>query len=101
MNAGPAHVLWSRSPIRCRQDFANFIQLAHITDEWSQALSVVRELRLDRVLVAPLDIVIRRERLRTRHADLMFIGNARRYVIGLQVIEGGPDLVIAMLSPTP
>jgi hypothetical protein len=51
--------------------------------------------------MAPLDIVIRRDRLHTRHADLMFISSASRYVIGLQVIEGGPDLVIAMLSPTP
>ena len=56
--------------------------------------------RLGRVFVAPLDIVIRRDPLRTRQPDLMFISNARRYVIGLQVIEGGPDLVIAMLSPT-
>ena len=29
----------------------------------------------------------------------MFISNARRYIIGLQVIESGPDLVIEMLSP--
>jgi Uma2 family endonuclease len=100
MNTGPARVLWSRSPIRSRQDFTHFIQLAHITDESSQALSVVRELRLGRVFVAPLDIVIRRDPLRTRQADLMFISNARHNVIGLQVIEGGPDLVIAMLSPT-
>ena len=32
-------------------------------------------------------------------ADLMFIGNARRYIIGMQVIEGGPDLVMEALSP--
>ena len=63
MNAGPARVLWSLSPIPSRQDFAHCIQLAHITDEWSQALSVVRELRLGRVFVAPLDIVIRRDLL--------------------------------------
>jgi Uma2 family endonuclease len=60
----------------------------------------VREHRLGRVFVAPLDIVIRRDPLRTRQPDLMFISNARRYIIGLQVIEGGPDLVIEVLSPT-
>ena len=53
-----------------------------------------------RVFIAPLDIVIRRDPLRTRQPDLMFISNARRYIIGRQVIEGGPDLVIEILSPS-
>jgi Uma2 family endonuclease len=61
--------------------------------------SFVREHRLGRVFLAPLDVVIRRDPLRTRQPDLMFISNARRYIIGLQVIEGGPDLVIEVLSP--
>lgn len=30
----------------------------------------------------------------------MFISNARRYIIGRQVIEGSPDLVVEILSPT-
>jgi Uma2 family endonuclease len=69
--------------------------------ELSSALrSLVREHRLGRVFVAPLDIVIHRDPLRTRQPDVMFISNARRYLIGLQVIEGGPDLVIEVLSPT-
>jgi Uma2 family endonuclease len=62
--------------------------------------SFVREHRLGRVFVAPLDIVIRRDPLRTRQPDVMFISNARRSIIGLQVIEGGPDLVVEVLSPT-
>jgi Uma2 family endonuclease len=61
--------------------------------------SFVREQRLGRVFVAPLDIVIQRDPLRTRQPDVMFISNARRYIIGLRVIEGGPDLVIEILSP--
>jgi Uma2 family endonuclease len=61
--------------------------------------SFVREHRLGRVFLAPLDVVIRREPLRTRQPDVMFICNARRYIIGLQVIEGGPDLVVEVLSP--
>ena len=59
----------------------------------------VRERQLGRVFVAPLDVVIRREPLRTRQPDVMFIGQERRFIIGPQVIEGAPDLVIEVLSP--
>ena len=62
--------------------------------------SFVRERQLGRVFVAPLDVVIRREPLRTRQPDVMFIGQERRSIIGPQVIEGAPDLVIEVLSPT-
>jgi Uma2 family endonuclease len=30
----------------------------------------------------------------------MYVSNARRYIIGPQVVEGGPDLVIEILSPS-
>ena len=60
----------------------------------------VREHHLGKVFVAPLDIVIRRKPLRTRQPDLMFISHWRRSAIGQQVIEGGPDLVIEILSPS-
>jgi Uma2 family endonuclease len=62
--------------------------------------SLMRALRLGRVYLAPPDIVIRRDPLRTRQPDVMFISNARRSIIGRQVIEGGPDLVIEILSPS-
>jgi Uma2 family endonuclease len=52
------------------------------------------------VFLAPLDVVIRRDPLRTRQPDVMFISNARRYIIGQQVIESGPDLIIEILSPS-
>jgi Uma2 family endonuclease len=61
---------------------------------------VVREHRLGEVFIAPIDIVIHRDPLRTRQPDLLFISHARRYIIGRQVIEGGPDLVIEILSPS-
>ena len=61
---------------------------------------VVREHRLGEIFIAPIDIVIHRDPLRTRQPDLLFISNARRYIIGRQVIEGGPDLVIEILSPS-
>lgn len=60
----------------------------------------VRERQLGRVFVAPLDILIRREPLRTRQPDLMFIAQERRAIIGQQAIEGGLDLVVEVLSPT-
>ncbi len=59
----------------------------------------VQERQLGTVFLAPLDVVIRRDPLRTRQPDVMFISNARGYIIGQQVIEGGPDLVIEILSP--
>jgi Uma2 family endonuclease len=59
----------------------------------------VQERQIGTVFLAPLDVVIRRDPLRTRQPDVMFISNARRYIIGRQVIEGGPDLVIEILSP--
>ncbi len=62
--------------------------------------SFVREHRLGRVFIAPLDVLIRRDPLRTRQPDVLFISNARRYVIGRQIVESGPDLVIEVLSPT-
>jgi Uma2 family endonuclease len=61
---------------------------------------VARERRLGEVFIAPIDIVIQRDPLRTRQPDLLFISNARRYIIGRQVIEGGPDPAIDILSPT-
>ena len=61
---------------------------------------LVRQHQIGWVFVAPLDIVIRREPLWTRQPDVMFIGQERRFVIGPQVIEGAPDLVIEVLSPT-
>jgi Uma2 family endonuclease len=60
----------------------------------------VREHGLGRVFVAPLDVLIRRDPLRTRQPDVIFISHTRRYIIGQQVIEGGPDLVIEILSPS-
>jgi len=60
----------------------------------------VRERQLGEVFLAPVDIVIRREPLRTRQPDLLFISQERRSITTPQVIEGGPDLVIEILSPS-
>ena len=60
----------------------------------------VREHQIGEVFIAPCDIVIRREPLRTRQPDLMFISHERRAIMTPQVVEGGPDLVIEILSPS-
>ena len=59
----------------------------------------VKERNLGTVLMAPLDIVIRRNPLRTRQPDLLFISKDRydRYQYPLEV---APELAIEILSPS-
>ncbi|MCH8282412.1 MAG: Uma2 family endonuclease, partial [Chloroflexi bacterium] len=54
---------------------------------------------LGKVLFAPLDVVIQREPLRTRQPDLLFVSNERSEILG-QMVEGAPDLVVEVLSPS-
>ena len=62
--------------------------------------------RLGIVLMAPLDILIRRNPLRTRQPALLFLSAATSGITegaqlkGLQLLQQVPDLVIAILSPT-
>lgn len=58
------------------------------------------------VLMAPVDLLIQREPLRTRQPDILFL-NAQRTGIkgraglrGLQFLESSPDLVVEVLSPS-
>ena len=59
----------------------------------------VIERNLGKVLFAPLDIVIRRNPLRTRQPDLLFISKDRydRYQYPLEI---APELAIEILSPS-
>ena len=59
----------------------------------------VSQRQLGDVLFAPLDIVVRREPLQTRQPDLLFVSNQRSAIIG-QMVEGAPDLVAEVLSPS-
>jgi Uma2 family endonuclease len=58
------------------------------------------------VLKAPLDIVIRRDPLRTRQPDLLFLsaertgGTTGAQLTGMRLLSHIPDLVIEVLSPT-
>jgi len=59
----------------------------------------VIEHQLGQVWFALLDVVIQREPLRTRQPDLLSVSNEQASILG-QVIEGAPDLVVEVLSPT-
>lgn len=59
----------------------------------------VSESRLGRVWYAPLDVIVRREPLRVRQPDLLFVSNENSGILSDR-IEGGPDLVVEILSPS-
>lgn len=53
---------------------------------------------LGAVYFAPLDVVLTDND--TAQPDILFISNDRQHVIGARVIEGAPDLVVEILSPS-
>ena len=59
----------------------------------------VRRNRLGRVVYAPVDVIVRRDPLRVRQPDLLFVSNERADILG-ERIEGGPDLVVEIISPS-
>ncbi len=59
----------------------------------------VSEHNLGEVLFTPLDVLIRRAPLKTRQPDILFVSQARTGIIGRQLIEEGPDVVVEILSP--
>jgi Uma2 family endonuclease len=65
----------------------------------------VSQNRLGAVLMAPLDIIIRRDPLRTRQPDILFLSAERSGITsgaqfrGLGLLQHAPDLVIEILSP--
>jgi Uma2 family endonuclease len=57
--------------------------------------------RRGRAQLAPLDVVIRREPLRTRQPDALFISHERLDEIDTDApLEIGPELVVEILSPS-
>src|SRR5262249_9017275 len=66
----------------------------------------VEERDLGVVLIAPVDVVIQKEPLRTRQPDLLFLSSERTGIRGrkelrqMPQIEVAPDLVIEVLSPS-
>lgn len=53
---------------------------------------------LGQIFFAPLDIVLSRHDV--VEPDLMFISNARREIVTVNNIQGAPDLLIEVLSPS-
>jgi len=60
----------------------------------------VREERLGKVWVSPLDVVLDEEKALIVQPDVMFISNERADIVRERV-WGAPDLVIEVLSPHP
>lgn len=60
---------------------------------------LVTERNLGEALYAPMDVIIQREPLRVRQPDILFTSNERSDILGDR-IEGGPDLVVEVLSPS-
>ena len=61
--------------------------------------SFVSDGELGEVLYAPVDVVVQRDPLRVRQPDLLFVSQARADILG-ERIEGGPDLVVEIISPS-
>lgn len=58
----------------------------------------VRARSLGTILAAPIDVFL--SDLETYQPDIIFIAEERREIIGSRKIEGAPDLVIEILSPS-
>lgn len=60
----------------------------------------VAKRNLGYVRFSPLDVVIRKKpKLRVRQPDVLFISHERESIIN-SLVEGGPDLVVEILSPS-
>lgn len=59
---------------------------------------LVQTQRLGQVLAAPMDVYLSEED--TVQPDLLFIAQDRLDIIGEQKIEGAPDLIVEILSPS-
>jgi Uma2 family endonuclease len=59
----------------------------------------VSEQQLGEVLIAPVDVIIGREPLRTRQPDLLFVSNEHTSIL-IDQVDGAPDLVAEILSPS-
>ena len=59
----------------------------------------VTQNRLGRFWPAPVDVVVQQEPLRVRQPDLLFVSSERAGIVGNR-INGGPDLVVEILSPS-
>ena len=61
-------------------------------------LKITEEFELGEVFYAPIDVYF--SEADTFQPDIIFIAKHRRHIIGDKKIEGAPDLVVEILSPT-
>ena len=54
---------------------------------------------LGELVYAPVDVIVQRDPLRVRQPDLLFVSNERADILS-ERIEGGPDLVVEIISPS-
>jgi len=57
----------------------------------------VKEHRLGAVFYAPIDVIVSRDTVVV--PDIVFLGRDRMHLVSERGIEGGPDLVVEILSP--
>ena len=55
---------------------------------------------LGRIWHAPVDIFVEQEPVRVRQPDLVFVSSERADILRDRMINGGPDLVVEILSPS-
>lgn len=60
----------------------------------------VRERKLGKVWLAPIDVVLDEQKAVVVQPDLLFISNENAWMV-TERIRGGPDLVVEVLSPHP
>jgi len=58
----------------------------------------IKERDLGKLFYAPIDLIL--ESTSVLQPDLLFVSKARRHIITDRAVEGAPDLVIEILSPT-
>ena len=61
-------------------------------------IQFVTENRLGRVYQAPFDVVL--SNMDVVQPDLLFVSNARAHVVTAANVQGAPDLVVEILSPS-
>jgi Uma2 family endonuclease len=62
--------------------------------------SYVRQKRLGKIWLSPLDVILDAQRSLIVQPDLLFISNDRRHIL-TDRIRGAPDMVLEILSPQP
>jgi Uma2 family endonuclease len=58
----------------------------------------IKERDLGKLFHAPIDLIL--ESTSVLQPDLLFVSQARRHIITERAVEGAPDLVVEILSPT-